>query len=267
MDFCSILMPLRFSPRHMRRRSPHQEGRRASGDSIEVNGGRLAEGRCSERGALGICRIDADRKRRRRQGAIWHCRCQSGWTSPTRIEPETLTTSWSGSAQVPISLCALRLFAGRRRVRALVGLRILPRQFALLLLLLLLFLCEFPHVFSVAVVVLCQSGSFSVNDRDNSPHRRRPLRIRRSVPVQVLLTRLARQVTRFPLISSRIARRRSCPWRVPELWPRGFAQLTMAARNERRGSTSGTTEPWGWILPMITLRRSYRFPRHHYRHT
>jgi hypothetical protein len=42
---------------------------------------------------------------------------------------------------------------------------------------------------------------------------------------------------------------------------------TDAGRPERATDrTSGTTEPWGWILPTITLRRSYRFPRPHYRH-
>ncbi len=31
------------------------------------------------------------------------------------------------------------------------------------------------------------------------------------------------------------------------------------------GKTPGTTEPWGRILPTITLCRSYRLPRRHYR--
>jgi hypothetical protein len=63
-----------------------------------------------------------------------------------------------------------------RCIRILVGLRILPGLFAFLLSLLFLFLCQFSHAFSMAVVVFSQFGFLTETFKIHKLHTSQPFR-------------------------------------------------------------------------------------------
>ena len=59
---------------------------------------------------------------------------------------------------------------GHKGIRILVGLRILSGQFSFLLTFLFLFLCQFSHALSLAVVVLSQFGFLIETFYDSRTH-------------------------------------------------------------------------------------------------